>query len=361
MTAIRRLDRYVFAEFWKLLVVTALGVPILLIISDLAARIEEYLNRNIPMSDLALSYAYWLPDLLFMALPAAVLLATVFSITTMTKNAELTAAKASGTSFHRLIAPVFFGALIAVGLDLALGAAAPKANRRRSQLLKEDLALIGTNRNNFVFTGDRGRVYKAITLRTDSGTIRGLEIERKGAGADYPTYLLDATSAAFDTRAGRWTLGRGELSVVADSGPGFTVSFGSAHDRHFVEQPMAMMAKQRQPHDLSYDELTRVITSTERSGSDANLLRVERALKVAVPVTCIIIALFGAPLATSTERGGSAWGVAVSLATTMIFLMLIQLTRAIGASGVVPPDLAAWVPGAIFGFLGLVLLARVRT
>ena len=113
--------------------------------------------------------------------------------------------------------------------------------------------------------------------------------------------------------------------------------------------------------DLTYADLTRVIASVERSGSNANLLRVERALKLAVPATCIIIALFGAPLATSTKRGGSAFGIAVSLATTMIFLVLIQLTRAIGGKGVIPPDLAAWIPALVFGSVGFVLLARVRT
>ena len=119
--------------------------------------------------------------------------------------------------------------------------------------------------------------------------------------------------------------------------------------------------KQRQPHDLSYGELTRVIQATERSGGDANLLRVERALKIAIPATCVIIALFGAPLATSTERGGSGYGVAVSLATTMIFLVMIQLTRAIGGKGVISPDFAAWIPNVVFGSIGLVLMKRVRT
>ena len=122
-----------------------------------------------------------------------------------------------------------------------------------------------------------------------------------------------------------------------------------------------MMTKSPDPHNMRYQEISRYINAIERSGGDANLSRVERALKIAVPVTCIIIALFGAPLATSTQRGGSAYGVGVSLATTMIFLLMIQLTRAIGGKGVIPPDLAAWIPGAIFAFIGLILLARVRT
>jgi lipopolysaccharide export LptBFGC system permease protein LptF len=41
--------------------------------------------------------------------------------------------------------------------------------------------------------------------------------------------------------------------------------------------------------------------------------------------------------------------------------MLLQLTQAIGAKGLVPPNLAAWLPGMLFGVVGIVLLARVRT
>jgi lipopolysaccharide export system permease protein len=112
---------------------------------------------------------------------------------------------------------------------------------------------------------------------------------------------------------------------------------------------------------MRYGELTRFIHALERSGGDGNLLRVERALKIAIPITCLVIAMFGAPLATSTQRGGTAYGIGVSLATTVIFLMLIQLTKAVGGKGLIPPDIAAWVPGIIFGIIGLVLMARVRT
>lgn len=357
----RRLDRYVFSQFLRLFAVMTLGFPVLLVITDLAQRLEEYLNRNIPAHDLALSYVYWMPDSLFMVVPAAVLMATVFTITSLTRHAELTAAKASGISFFRLVAPVFVGATLALGLDVGLGALAPSGNQRRSELLRENLVGSGTTRYNFVFAGEYGRVYKALELRTDLGRIRQLQIERKGAGASYPTYLVSADSAVYNRRSHSWALEHGEIHLIADSGRVFAASFAAARERHFTEQPSEMMMKQRQPHDLSYGELTRVIQATERSGGDANLLRVERALKIAIPATCVIIALFGAPLATSTERGGSGYGVAVSLATTMIFLVMIQLTRAIGGKGVISPDFAAWIPNVVFGSIGLVLMKRVRT
>ena len=54
-------------------------------------------------------------------------------------------------------------------------------------------------------------------------------------------------------------------------------------------------------------------------------------------------------------------GIGLSLGVTVTFLILIQLTRAIGAEDVLNPDLAAWLPNTVFALGGLVLLARVRT
>ena len=94
--------------------------------------------RNLSRSQIALSYLYWIPDSMFMVLPAAVLFATVFAIGAFTRHAEVTAAKASGISFYRMVMPVFVAALIACGLDIGLGEISPATNKRRSELLNED-------------------------------------------------------------------------------------------------------------------------------------------------------------------------------------------------------------------------------
>src|SRR5437764_12967008 len=124
----RPLDRYVFSEFIKIFAVTALGFPVLLIVIDLTDHVQTYLERHIPTRDIALSYLFWIPDSMFMVLPAAVLFATVFSIGAFTRHAEVTAAKASGISFYRMIFPILLGAVLACGLDLALGEVVPLTN-----------------------------------------------------------------------------------------------------------------------------------------------------------------------------------------------------------------------------------------
>jgi lipopolysaccharide export system permease protein len=358
---VRALDRYVFTEFWKIFVTTALGFPILVNIIDLTDNLDKYLGQNLSAGRIALSYLYWLPDSMFMVLPAAVLFATVFAIGALTRHSEITAAKASGISFYRFIAPIFVGAVMATVLGLVLGELAPFTNKKRMDILQGNIGnSITTDRYNFAYAADRGRVYKVGALHQVQSSIEGMVIERKGNGPDYPSYIITSNTAQYRPGKG-WLLKKGALHLLTDSMQNLTVSFDSMADRHFNEAPKQLTLAQKAPTDMGFRELGRFITSMERSGAEVNELRVERMLKIAIPVTCVVILLFGAPLATSTQRGGAAYGVGLSLATTVIFLMLIQLTKGIGGKGMIPADLAAWLPSIIFGVVGVILFARVRT
>ena len=361
MSLVRPLDRYVFLEWMKIFCSTAIGLPILLVIIDLTDHLQSYLTREIPRADIALSYVYWMPQSMFMALPAAVLFATVFSIGTFTRHSEITAAKASGISFYRFTAPILLGALIAAGLDLAIAEVVPITDARRNELLRDTPVQSGNQRFNFAYAAEFGRVYKAQSLNVTAGTLDKVQIERKGNGRDYPTVLISAANAQYDSTKGRWFMGPGDMHVIRDSSPSMVFSFDGFADKRMRERPLDLMAKPRDPQEMRYSELSRFIRALERSGGDANLLKVERALKIAIPITCLVIALFGAPLATSTQRGGAAYGIGLSLAITVTFLMLIQLTKPLGGKNIIWPDVAAWVPNALFAVMGIVLLARVRT
>jgi lipopolysaccharide export system permease protein len=158
-----------------------------------------------------------------------------------------------------------------------------------------------------------------------------------------------------------WMLRSGHIHVLPDASQNIVMAFDSLIDRRMVETPTELRASDKTSDAMTYGQLAQFIRTLERAGADVRGLRVELMLKVAIPVTCILIAMFGAPLATSTQRGGAAYGIGISLGTTVIILLLIQLTKAIGKSGVVTPELAAWFPNLLVGTAALVLLARVRT
>jgi len=353
------LDRYVAGEFARIFSVTMLGFPVLVFVIDLVDNLRKYTERNLTIKAVGLSYFYWIPDTLFMVLPVAVLFATVFSIGTFTRYSEITAAKASGISFYRFIAPILVMATLATGLDLVFSEVAPPSNAKRLKLLEGPNTNRDGARYNFAFASEAGRVYRIYTLDVVKRTIDNIELEKR-ATLKQPGQLIAAKSGAWSAKRG-WMLSAGTMHIIPNDSADIAFSFDSIADRRMKETPQELRASEREPAEMKFSELGKFIAVLERSGAEVNTLKVERMLKVAIPVTCIIIALFGAPLATSSQRGGAAYGIAISLATTVLFLVLIQLTKAIGGKGIIPAEPAAWLPNVICGIIALILLARVRT
>jgi lipopolysaccharide export system permease protein len=188
-----------------------------------------------------------------------------------------------------------------------------------------------------------------------------MQVERTSASPDEPNYTMHAKSGVFDTTYGAWKLKDGVIQLMLDSIRTRTFTFDSLLDPGLRERPAELVKSDRAPTDMGYRELGNYIRVMERAGGDVNRTRVERMHKIAIPITCIIIVLFGAPLATSNQRGGASYGIGISLAATVLFILMINLTKAIGGRGVIEPEVAAWLPSMIFGLFGLFMLGRVRT
>lgn len=357
----RILDAYVARAFVRIFVITALGFPVFTTLIDLTDRIDNYLGAGIHPRAIALAYVFGTAEQIFFIIPAAVLFATVFSVGAFSRHSEITAAKASGISFQRLVAPIFVLSVVAAVLSYLIGEIVPRANERKAELLGLKERYSQSARYNFVYRADGDRTYTIRQLVVPAREIQDLQIEREGAGLN-PGYFLTARTALYDDSTGTgWWLHDGVFRHFLSDEQEVAFTFQKLHQRAFTERPADLLTQPKAPDQMTYEELGTYVKTLERSGSDANKLKVERALKIAIPVTCIVIALFGAPLGISGQRSGAAWGVAVSLATTIVFLLAIQISKAVGAGGLLPPLVAAWIPNAGFGLAGLVLFARART
>ena len=358
---LRHLDRYVLWSWVRIFCLTAIGFPIVSILINLTDSLNRLLDRGLGMKEIAISYVYSIPENAFLVMPAAVLFATVFTVGSMSRYSELTAAKAGGQSFHRLMRPIFIASGLASVLAFLVGELAPGATARQLEIQKAKQTRPTRTRYNFVYRGDAGWVYTVRSLDVATRQLKQLMLERQGTGLTYPGLVLTADSATYDDAQKVWRLRRGASRIIAGPARQATFTFRTMRLKALHQSPADLLAESKAPDEMRYAELGRYIDALKRSGNDANKLIVEQALKLALPATCIIIALFGAPLAVTSPRAGAAVGVAISLGTTVIFLLFVQITKAIGSGGVINPVVAAWIPNVVFLFAGLVVLARVRT
>lgn len=356
------LDRYLLSQWVRIFVLTALGFPLVQILIEATEQVARLIDRDLTAGAIALSYVYKLPEAMAQMIPAACLFATVFTLGPLSRNNELTAAKAGGLSFHRLIAPLVVASIAASGLSFLIGEVSTRASARALEIQKERRVVGLTTRYNFVYRGDGNWLYTIRLLDTEARRMANVVFEREGTGPEFPTMAVVADSVVWvDTLAGRWRLRRGATHFLADSTVLATFQFRQARLRWLTQQPRDLLVEPKDPSAMDYRELGVHIEALRRSGAEIGKLGVDRALKLAIPATCFVIVLFGAPLALTAPRAGAAIGVAISLGTTISYLLLVNLTRAIGASGVMDSTLAAWLPNGFFFGLGVVLLWRVRT
>jgi lipopolysaccharide export system permease protein len=363
MSQFRILDRYVLKSWTRLFIVTALGFPIVAVLTEAVQELTNLLNRGLAVKQIAVSYIFGIPAWASLVMPAAVLFATIFTVGGMARHSEITAAKAGGLSFHRMVLPLLAAALAAAGLAVIVGELAVRSTEKMTTMQRDPRIQTTASRFNFVYRADQGWVYAVRSLDVASSTLRELIFERQGTGPDYPTLVIRADSATWSDSTATWRLWNGESRLVAGTPPArnASIAFESLELAAMTQEPRDLLAEAKAPAAMQYAELGRYIEAMRRAGNETGKLEVQRAQRISVPAACLVIALFGAPLAMAAPRSGSAFGLGVSLAATVVYLLLAQIALAMGDSRIVDPGLLAWMPNVVFLLAGLVLLNRVRT
>ncbi len=106
MSFIKKIDQYILRRFLVLLVMTFLIVIFILLMQFLWKHFEDLIGKGIAWNVLAEFFVYAIMTLVPLALPLALLLASLMTFGNLGENFELTAMKSSGISLFRIIRPL---------------------------------------------------------------------------------------------------------------------------------------------------------------------------------------------------------------------------------------------------------------
>ncbi len=91
-----------------------------------------------------------------------------------------------------------------------------------------------------------------------------------------------------------------------------------------------------------------------------NPLRTLLHSRLAAPWICLVVVFIAIPFGAVPGRRNVFVGVASSVFICFLFLVIKDLTLALGSRGWIPPELAAWMPNLLFALTGMTLMWRVR-
>jgi lipopolysaccharide export system permease protein len=374
------LDRYVSRKFLFNLLFSLTAFASIFITVDLLEKLSEFIDRKAPAFVVASYYFYYLPYVIILSMPVAMLLASMFSVGQLSKYNELTAMLSAGRSLHRILLPLFvIGALISGAMLVFAERVMPVANQRKAEIKQQYIDRMPRNLparlSNLYFQESAG-VSDGSMANSGEAAVRRIfigyydEVSRIAQKVSIQNYngifiveRIDAVQMRWHESAGGqmgvWKLEQGYRRKFDGERETFA-RFDTLAMPELSFTPLVLTKVQKDPEEMSYGELQEFIREVARNGGNPERWLVDLYLKISFPLANFIIVLFGAPLAAGRIRSGGAVGVATSLVICFLYFGTVKTSQSMGQNGTLDPLLAAWLGNIIFLAAGLAILVKAR-
>ncbi|MDF1554374.1 MAG: LPS export ABC transporter permease LptG [Deferrisomatales bacterium] len=353
-------DRHLAGEFLRLFVLALITFLGLFLVIEFFEKLRMILRYQATLGDSLLYFTSRVPWMVSQVLPMAALLATVLSLTLLSRNGEITALRCGGVPLRRLVLPYLVcGLVLALCNGFIQEVAAPRGFAFAREV--QEVRIKGRSPRSLLKTED-------LWLRSGNNVVHVGRVEPEG------TVLVDVTVAELDgsrvvrrtdARQARWN---GERWLLVDAEIRHFDADGIPRTERLAESPCTL---EERPEEFrvpvvtaveeSWAELKRRLERYRKQGLDTRDLEVGLWAKTSVPFAAFLMPLLAFPFGVRAGgRGGASAGIVLAILLGFSYWLVLAVGLSLGKAGVLPPVLAAWVGNIGFAVLGVVLLARAE-
>jgi len=360
----------------------AIGVSLftfVIFMRDLGRLLEIVVRDSAPLPSVAELFFLTLPVACTITIPMGLLVGILIGLSRLAADSEITAMRASGLGawmFVRIIS-VFAVAtwLIAMANSVWIAPMSSAALARLQSKLVSSQASF--------------EIQPRVFYEEFKNTVLYVEDVRSGSNASQwrGVFLADVT----DPSAPKITLARSGVIVSEDpTSLHMHLSHGSQQEVQpqnpaqyqistFTETdlPMALPAPDEAKAELvpvsemSTRELwyrghhPEANVSKPRNAQDTPIVRarwylVEFHRRLALPTSCLVLALVGIPLGLSSKKGGKSMGFVLTIGLVFFYYFISLTGISLGRGGRIPPWSGVWAANILFLIAGIYLLRRLE-
>ncbi len=357
------LDRYIIKQFLLTALFSLVAVTIVFVVIDAMEKLDDFIDKQVTLPIIGQYYLFFIPEIIKLIIPVAMLLASLFVTARMATQNELTAMKSSGISLYRTMIPYLAVALLVSAASVYFnGWIVPYANKQKFAIERTYLrknVITGSGANVYVqdsptrilsvgYFDDRRNVATRISIQDFSDTNLTMIVGR-----------IDATSMSWDTTARQWILHKGIRRWFSDGNEQLEeFETQSAGRLHFNADDLRK--KQEKPDEMDYYSLEQFIENQQRAGQNVARWLVAFYSKISFPFASVIVVLFGVPFSAMKQRGGVSIQLGISLLICFVYLIVMKVSHVFGYNGDVDPLLTAWAANIAFFAGAIIIMIRVR-
>ncbi|WP_408955142.1 LptF/LptG family permease [Natroniella sp. ANB-PHB2] len=305
-----------------------------------------------------------LPQIIIFTFPMSMLLATLLAFGRLSGDSEITALKAGGISFTKLIIPVLIVAFLVSGVTVWLSdGLVPLSIQVYEDLvweIRRGEQRPTTQRNLRIAPVDSstGRLDFVLVADKFDGATQTLE------GVSWQDFedgelvtIIQAKEAVWLEE--QWQFIDGKIYRIENDGRVPQTEFERLNMQDKISRdPGDVSRSGTDPDEMTLGELRTHIDQMEEEGRDVSELLIIYHQRYAVPFASFIFAIVGAPLGLKPNRSGSSIGLGLSIIVVFIYYVLMTVGSALGQAGTVAPWLGAWLQNIVFAGVGAWLLAK---
>lgn len=326
---------------------------------DFVSELEDLGRGGYGVVDALVYVALLLPGRVYELLPVVVLIGSLYALTTLARNSEITVMRASGMSTRRMLQTLGgIGVVFALATFLFGELLAPPAERAAQQWrLAATGAAMSNQLNSGLWVKD-GEDFVNVASVFPDGSIIGVRIYNFGEDR-----VLESISAArsgrYDPVARLWRL----TDVTETRFQPRAVRMLQRDSVEWTSQltPDVLSVLLVAPDRMSATALFAYIRHLKDNRQDTQRFEIALWKKLTYPLTVFVMLALALPFALVHDRMGAV-SVKVFLGVMLGvgFHMLNGLFGNLGVINAWPPSLAAVTPAALFLLAATVMLYRVE-
>lgn len=364
------LDIYVLKHFIKNLLFGLLCFILIFVLVDLFENVDKFLDKELSAFAIFLYYLYFIPEILKLITPVAMLLATLFLMSKFNNYSELVAIKASGISLLRFsMSILIFGAFITAASIYFNGWIVPESNSlkfnfERTYLDKNKISGIVQNLH---IQDDKNKIIYFSNYN-----------EREKLATNASVQIFDESDNSrlitrFDASAMKWDSVRKDWKMISVTKRSFDSSSTESYffqDTVYASQvpeigalyisPNQIIKNQLKPDEIKLNDLDEFISGMEKRGQNVFKAEVDYYSKISFPFANIIIIFFGISIGMNRRKGGAALQFGISIFISFLYLGFIKISQTFGYNGEINPLLAAWSANIIFLLISIANLIKTN-
>lgn len=330
---------------------------LLLAAGDIIAIGRAVSESNAPVWAAIEVFLWQLPGMFELTIPMGLLLGTLLAIQRLSGESEITAMKAGGITFVRIIAPMLAAAFVLSFVTLALQEALVpyaqnQANVIEATVINRTSAFASDAIVSAPLPGGGSQTTFAKACVQNCRTLVGVTIVQYDRTGN-PTQIVFADQAQF--AADEWTLQNARiirLQANGDTGSARTPTLQVSLGQNPAD--IAKRVANNNPENMSRAQIAEIIRTGQLSAGELRKYTMAYQQKLAQPFACFVFTLIAVPFGIRSVRGGGGTGLGFGLAVLIVFVYYIAQTICsyVGEAFVPIAPLAAWLPNIIFTIIG---------